>query len=300
MSVPTIETAGQPGVDRRTATGGIPARIHRLQVLIGSTGALLLLAGLLIDVRPLVLVGAAIAAAAATWTMLVSPEWLILAFVVVRPLFDFGPTYGRGPNLNAVAGAMLLVTIVRWFAVHRHELRRPTASVLAACAFAAAALLSALGSYDPVNSTNQALRVVSIVGLFAIAEQIGRLDPGYLSKVIVAFLGSTVIAASIAAAQIIGFIDRPGAEVLDLDPQLIRPPGPYPAPTVLATHLVMACALLLVVVPRMWAHPRWRMLVPHIVAFAALCLWVLAENKSRSATASLLFVGAVFLAIRWR
>ena len=269
--------------------------------LVASGAAFLVTAGLLIDNVAMMLTGGSILAAIGFLVALTAPEEFVLAFVIVRPLLDLAPTYERGPSLNAPAGALLLVALFSWGLQHRRELSMPSPAALASLLLAAAGMASVLGSLDLVQSANMALRLSTIAALFVFAQQVGRLTAGYLPKLLAALLTSVAVVTIITVGQILDIIPLANdeAEIL-LDPQADRPAGPYPAPTVLATHLFIGVGLLLLVVPRLWAAPRWRPLVPHLVVLGGLSAWALAENQSRSPAIAILLAVAVISSVRWR
>ncbi len=245
----------------------------------------------------LALFGAGALAAAVT-----APVAFVLVFVAVRPLLDLGPTYGRGPDLNSPSGALVLVALASWAFRHRRELVGPTAPVWAAVALAAAGFLSVLGSPDHVQSMNMALRVFTVVGLFAFAEQVGRRDPAFVPRLIASILVSVGAVAVVTILQIVDVIPLPveyrRGEVFDA--QLLRPPGPYPAPTVLATHVFLGLGLLMYVVPRVWASTRWHQVTAHLLVGAGLLGWIVLENKSRGPSVAILIVVTCVFTVRWR
>lgn len=294
-------TPPRPSEPRRVPIGTTPVHEQpppRWLVHLAVAGALAVIAGLLLDTPWALLVGGSMVGTAAVWSMVVSPAWMIVGFIAVRPVLDLGPTYGRGPNLNSAAGALLLAAIARWTWLHRARLARPHPSVLAAGAFAGAALLSALGARDPATAFQEALRVIIAVALFALGDQLCRHDPGFLLRVAFAFVVSAALAILPAIAQIVGTLEIPGLE--GIDDAVRRPTGPYPAPTVLAAHLVISSALLLMLVPRCWNHPRTRAVAPVLFGIGVVSMWVLLENKSRSPSGALLLVAGVFAVVRWK
>ncbi len=280
--------------------GHHPDQSLRWLAFVAGSGSLFVTGGALLDSPPIFLVGALGLAVAAVWSMVVSPSWTIIGFVAIRPMFDLGPTYGNGPNVNSAAGVLLLAAIGRWAWLHRTVLMRPHASLLAAAGFGAAAILSAIGSRDAVSSIQEAFRIVCAIALFAIGDQICRRDAAFLTRIVIAFVISAALATLPALAQIFGLIAIPGMEGLDLTNETLRPPGPYPAPTVLAAHLVISTALLLLLVPSLWRRSGWKSAAPYAALVGLVSLWVLLENKSRSPVGALLMVAGTFAVIRWR
>ncbi len=295
----TLLLATHPMGESKPQPDDHPDSSLRWLAFVAGSGSLFVTGWALLDSPPIFLVGALSLAVAAVWSMVVSPTWMIIGFVAIRPMFDLGPTYGNGPNVNSAAGVLLLAAIGRWAWLHRTVLMRPHASVLAAAGFGAAAILSAVGSRDAVSSVQEAFRIVCAIALFAIGDQICRRDPAFLTRIVIAFVISAALAMLPALAQIFGFLAIPGMEGLDLTNETLRPPGPYPAPTVLAAHLVISSALLLLLVPSLWRHSGWRSVAPYALV-GLVSLWVLLENKSRSPVGALLMVAGTFAVIRWR
>ena len=298
--------AALPTSDRRRAGSTIvPVAVRpadQLILAVLAAGFLGEVAGLSVDSVPLTLVGGAVATVGALMAAVAVPEVFVLAFIVVRPVVDIGPTYGHGPNVNTPLGALLLVALASWAWQHRARLSVPSASAWAAVLLATAGVLSVLGSRDVTQSATMALRLVTIAALYVFAEQVGRLERGYLVRVVVAVLASAVVAATVGAAQLLGLVRLPievgfGGIV---DAQELRVGGPYPAATVFATHLFVGVGLLLLVLPRMWLAERWRLVIPHVLAILGLFGWVMLENQSRSPAIAVLIALAVATVTRWR
>ncbi len=265
-------------------------------------GAAVAVAGLLTAVPLLFALGGLIAGLGALAAALLVPEVFVLVFIVGRPMVDIGPTYAHGPNVNMPVAGLLLLALGSWGWRERRSLSVPSASAWAAVLLATAGLLSVLGSRDVVQSANMALRLVTIVALFVFAEQIGRRDPTYLPRLVLAIVGSVLLAAVVGAAQLIGIVRLPievGIGGL-IDAQEFRVGGPYPAATVFATHLFVGVGLLLLVVPRLWLSGRGRLVIPHAIALAGLFGWIMVENQSRSPAIAVLIALAVATVTRWR
>jgi len=278
-----------------------PVRHRQIGLLLGATAVLSASAGLLTDSPLLVGFGLLVLLVAGSVAFVNDPTVLVLAFVAARGLLDLAPTYDLGPDLNAPAAAIVLIAVGRWFWTARDRLVTPSPSVWAAALFATAALASVPGSMTPNYSMTMALRVVIIVALFAFAEQRARLDPRFLTQLCGAILISAVAVSLVVIAQAAGLVPLPGADDLLPDPQAGRPPGPYLAAPVLATHVFLAIPVVLFLIIRTWGDRRLRFLTPHLFALGALLLWVMIENKSRGPLLGLAIAIAILLGVgrRW-
>ncbi len=293
-------------IHRVPPTGTPACPRHPVQVSDGAgwfalAGASAIAGGLLLGSRWCVLVGGVAAGGVAVWSSVAAPMWTILGWVVLRPLFELGPTYDAGPDLRWSVDALLVAAIARWAWMQRASLQRPLASVLAAVTFAGAACLSALGSGDLGHSLGQTRHLVLAAVLFGVGDQLGRHDADCFRRLALAVVASGVLCAIPAIAQFVGAVPLP-PEMIEsgLADGDLRPPGPYPLPTVLATHLVIAAALLLVLVPQAWHRRRSSPLAVAGVLVAAAFVWVLLANKSRSPIAGLFAAAGTFTILIWR
>ena len=272
-----------------------------IAVLAGAAATLAVISGVLVGSLLLVGLGVIGLGAVGMGVFVKDPTALVLAFVAGRGLLDVSSTYDIGVSLNAPAAALVLIVIGRWFWMARGHLVTPSPSVWAALLLAAAALASVPGSMSPTYSMSMALRVVVIVALFAFAEQRAREDPRFVTHLCGAILVSAVAVSMVAVAQIFDLIPLPGEDASTLDPQLTRPPGPYPAATVFSTHLFLAVPVVLLLMSRIFEDRRLRFLTPHLVALGVFILWLMLENKSRSPLIGLAIAIAIMVGIgrRW-
>lgn len=225
-------------------------------------------------------------------------SFVILLFLGLRPLLDLGPTYGRGADLNSVAGALLLSSILWWLWSMRSSLSNPSPSVYAAGLVAGAALLSVLGSLSAATSLTWAIRIAAVALLFGYAEQHQRLDDRTIWRILTAVLASAVLAGLVGALQALNIVDLPEAAVGSIDENLTRPPGPYPAAPAFSTHMYLGIVLTTMTGALVWRSNRWRSLLPHIATLAALFGWLMVANRSRSPIVALAVALGVFLVVR--
>lgn len=227
-------------------------------------------------------------------------SFVILLFLGLRPLLDLGPTYGRGVDVNSLAGALLMSSILWWLWTMRSSLSNPSPSVYAAGSLAGAAMLSVLGSMSAATSLTWAVRIAAVALLFVYAEQHQRLDNRTIWRVLFAVLVSAVLAGLVGALQALNIVDLPETAVGSIDKDLTRPPGPYPAAPVFSTHMYLGVVLATVTGAMLWSSLRWRSLLPHAAALAALFGWLMIANRSRSPIVALAVALGVFLVVQYR
>ena len=276
---------------------------HRTLGLVAIAGVILVVGGLAGGVTGIVAMGALALGICAVATAVLEPVAFLLIFVALRPMLDIGPTYGRGPDLNSAAAILVVVAMASWVHSHRGALIRPSAGGWAAAAFAVAAGLSAWGAPSLGWSVGFAFRVGTVSALFLFGQQIVRFESRLTGRLVAAVLVSVSLTTAMAVLQIIDLIPLPaeyrGIDT-SLDLQLLRPPGPFPAPTVLGAHICIGVAMLLYLLPRAWRSPRWRAFVPHLAVLFAVFGWVLFENKSRGSLLGVVIVVAIVCTTRWR
>ena len=271
-------------------------------IIAATIGLATILAGVLLQIDVLTVIGSGVVGAGMILRCIHDPLSVILIFLAIRPLLDLGPTYGWGPDLNSAAGGLLILALLVWGWRYRREFVRPSRSVLAALLFAVAAVLSVLGSFAPVDSALLAMRVLTIALIFGFAEQQQRRDSRTIWTLVASVLVSASLAGLVGAVQVLGVIAFPDGAVASFDSELLRPPGPYLAAPVFATHLYLGLIVLLLALPALWRSQRWRFLTLHALIWATGLLWLMLENRSRSPLLALAIAVALFavLAGRWR
>lgn len=207
----------------------------------------------------------------------------LTAFFVVRPSLDTLTTFELGPNLNTVLGGALLTLLAGWLVVLATDDRFALpASGVAALALGFAAIASALGSVDLFFSGSMALRVVTASLVFVAAEQLAHTRPSSATRVVIAIVVGLGLTAVVAAGQLAEWFPRPEGDSLDDS----RVPGPFPAPTVFATCMVICLVLIVGLGPLWWRRSPnliW-VLGPVVIGFSYLLL----ANGSRSPLGALI------------
>ena len=216
---------------------------------------------------------------------------VLTAFFVVRPSLDNLTTFEVGPNLNTVVGGALLALLAGWLVVLATDpgfvLPAPAAASLA---LGFAAVASALGSADPIFSASMALRVVTASLVFVAAEQLTHARPAVAARLVIAVVAGLGLTAIVAIGQLAEWIPLPTDDSLDNS----RVPGPFPAPTVFATCMVICVVLIVGLGPLWWRRAPnliW-VLGPVAIGFTYLLL----ANGSRSPLGALL-LGLVVTAV---
>jgi hypothetical protein len=216
---------------------------------------------------------------------------VLTAFFVVRPSLDILTTFEVGPNLNTVVGGALLAVLAGWLIVLATDARFDLpAPGVAALALGFAAIASALGSVDPAFSASMALRVVTASLVFVAAEQLAHAKPTVTTRLVVAIVAGLGLTALVAIGQLAEWFPLPTDDSIDNT----RVPGPFPAPTVFATCMVICVVLIVGLGPLWWRRAPnliW-VLGPVAIGFTYLLL----ANGSRSPLGALV-LGLVAAAV---
>lgn len=209
---------------------------------------------------------------------------LLTGFFLLRPALDVLVTFDLGPNLNLPLGGALLVLLSAWLVLTfttESDSVLPFAGV-AALAFGASAILSALGADDLVFAGSLALRVVTASLIFVTCEQLAFRRRQAPAPIVIGLAIGLVSTATVAIGQLTEWIPRPEGDSLDDS----RVPGPFPAPTVFATCMLIVITLIVGFAPLWWR--RQPNLIWLLGPGAVGCTYLLLANGSRSPLGALL------------
>ncbi len=219
---------------------------------------------------------------------------VLAAFFVLRPSIDVLATYDVGPNINLIAGASILLVLSLWtISMASRSDFKITAAGLAALTLGFSALLSSLGSQDLFFSTAMSLRVITAGMIFVACEQLAARLPHRVDGLTIAIVAGLASTAVFAAGQLIGTFPLPEGTGLEES----RVPGPFPAPTVFATCMLIAVAMIVGLSPLWWR--RQPNLIWILGPVAAGSTYLLVVNGSRSPLAALL-IAVVVIAVAQR
>lgn len=209
---------------------------------------------------------------------------LLAGFFAVRPSLDLLVTFGLGPNLNLPLGGLLLLTLSGYLVVvvaTVPDAVLPATSV-AALALGASALISALGADQLPFSGAMAVRVVTVAVIFAACEQLAWRRPSSVHSIAIGAAAGLASTALVAAGQLAEWFPSPTGDGLEDT----RVPGPFPAPTVFATCMMIVVALIIGLAPLWWRrNPNWIWLLGPV---AVGSVYLLLANASRSPLGALL------------
>lgn len=221
---------------------------------------------------------------------------LLTGFFLLRPALDVLVTFNLGPNLNLALGGTLLVLLSAWlistFATEPESVL-PLAGVTA-LAFGASAILSAFGANDLVFSGSLALRVVTAALIFVVCEQLAFRYQRAPLPVVIGLAVGLASTATVAIGQLAEWLPRPDGDSLDDT----RVPGPFPAPTVFATCMVIVVALIVGLAPLWWR--RRPNLIWLLGPTAIGCTYLLLANGSRSPLGALLLAVGLMAIVQRR
>jgi len=237
----------------------------------------------LLAVLPIaVLLGAVVAALAVTRF-----GGYVLLMLAVRPMVDIGklsgPTAGRAGvdgegvsrtlDPSTILAVLFLIAAALWLAGRAREGRLRTSPLgVALLLVGATGLVSALGADKVPNSLLEALRILTVVVMFLVLEQLVE-DHAYPRKVLIAvYVALAVVVGYTVIASLAG---PPPAEVKG---SFVRISGPFAQSTTFGRYLMF----LLVFGVGIWGHLRGRLRVAASVLLGVSFLLLLLTN-TRSA-----------------
>jgi putative inorganic carbon (hco3(-)) transporter len=227
----------------------------------------------------------ALVAATRFWTFMV----VVLA---IRPLLDnfkLGAVGSSALDPGTTVGGLVLVMCTAWlYARWRSRQLAPVSNVsLAALAVAFFALVSAIGSTDPLTSLQNGARVSSWALVFVVLEQLVAERPKRARTLIAAFIISFIPPAFIGSFQLIT-----GSGDEEFGKTILRLTGGFVHPNVFAAYLVILSALCVGMLPHIRRNARWG--IGLILAVASvLLIFTYARAPWAGLLVALLVIGAM-------
>ncbi|MEV6636737.1 O-antigen ligase family protein [Actinoplanes sp. NPDC051470] len=171
-----------------------------------------------------------------------------LLMLAVRPMVDLfklsGPTAGKAGvdaegvsrtlDPSTILGVLFLIAAGLWLAARarEHGRLRTTPLTVALLMVGATALVSALGADKVPNSLLEALRILTVVVMFVVLEQLLG-DHRYARRILLAVYGSLAIV--VAYTVILSLTGNPPAEVKG---SFVRISGPFAQSTTFGRYLM--------------------------------------------------------------
>ncbi|GLY99116.1 O-antigen ligase family protein [Actinoplanes sp. NBRC 103695] len=225
----------------------------------------------------------------------------VLLMLAIRPMVDLfklsGPTAGKAGvdaegvsrtlDPSTILAVLFLIAAGLWLAARAHRDGRLRTSPLGAALLmvGATGLVSALGADRPENSFLEALRILTVVVMFVVLEQLVP-DQRYARRVLLAVYAS--LAVVIAYTVILSLTGNPPAEVKGT---FVRISGPFAQSTTFGRYLMFLLIFGFGIFR--YVHGRLRVSLGVLLGLSFVCLML---TNTRSAILGLA-IGLIVVAL---